>query len=118
MATVALIKDPLFQGMTRPTMLLGVTYEAFVFNFLFSTIVFLGSGNLLSGLVAVPIHLVCFLICLREPRFFGLVKLWLLTSGRTRNRFAWSAASSSPLAYRRNSAIARYLVDAARPVAR
>ena len=118
MATVALVKDPLFQGMTRPTMLLGVTYEAFVFNFLFSTIVFLGSGNLLSELVALPIHLVCFLICLREPRFFGLVKLWLLTSGRTRNRLAWGAASSSSLAYRRTRAPARYLVDTVRVAAR
>lgn len=114
MANATLTKDPLFQGMTRPTMLLGVTYEAFVFNFLFSTIVFLGSGNLLSGLVAIPIHLVSFLICLREPRFFGLVKLWLLTSGRTRNRLVWAAASSSPLAYRRNSALARYRADQVR----
>jgi len=114
MASVHLVKDPLFQGMTRPTMLLGVTYEAFIFNFLFSTVAFLASGHLLSGLVAIPIHLVCFFICLREPRFFGLLKLWLLTSGRTRNRFHWGAASSSPLAYRRASAQALYLADAPR----
>ncbi len=107
-APAAAIKDPLFQGVTRPAMLMGVTYEAFVFNFLFTAIAFLGSGRLSMLLVCLPIHAVCFLVCIRDVRFFGLLGLWLKTSGRNRNRLHWQASSLAPLAGRVS---ARHLAD-------
>jgi type IV secretion system protein VirB3 len=72
--------DPLFVGATRPPMRWGVTYSALLFNMVFSLEVFLLTKNLLTLLLAAPIHGVCVLLCARDARFFDLVLLW----GRTR----------------------------------
>src|SRR5690348_3037267 len=95
----SLTADPLFVGATRPPMRWGVTYMALLFNLVFTMEVFLLTKNLLTLLVAAPIHGVCMLLCARDARFFDLLLLW----GRTRMpallktaRF-WRAASVSPL---------------------
>jgi type IV secretion system protein VirB3 len=92
--------DPLFVGATRPPMRWGVTYSALLFNLIFTLEVFLLTKNLLTLLLAAPIHGVCMLLCARDARYFDLVLLF----GRTRLpallttlRF-WSASSYSPLA--------------------
>ena len=94
-----LIADPLFVGATRPPMRWGVTYSALLFNMVSTMEIFLLTKNLLTLLLAAPIHGVCMLLCARDARFFDLVLLW----GRTRlpcyfttYRF-WRAASYSPL---------------------
>ena len=94
-----LICDPLFVAVTRPPMRWGVTYSALLFNLVFTMEVFLLTRNLLTLLIAVPIHGVCALLCLRDARFFDLMLLW----GRTRllafagNFRFWRASSCSPL---------------------
>ncbi len=91
--------DPLFVAVTRPPMRWGVTFSALLFNLVFTMEVFLFTKNLLTLLIAVPIHGVCALLCLRDARFFDLILLW----GRTRLpayattlRF-WRASSCSAL---------------------
>ena len=98
--TSGLTADPLFVAVTRPPMRWGVTFTALLANLMFTMEAFLLTKNLLTFLIAVPIHGVCALLCLRDPRFFDLVLLW----GRTRLptyvttlRF-WKASSCSPLA--------------------
>ena len=94
-----LIADPLFIGATRPSMLWGVTYSAVMLNAMCIMELFLLSKNLLTLLLAAPIHGVCMLLCARDARFFDLVLLW----GRTRlpallgNLRFWKASSFSPL---------------------
>ena len=94
-----LTADPLFVAVTRPPMRWGVTYSALLFNLVFSMEVFLLTKNLLSLLIAVPIHGICALLCLRDARYFDLILLW----GRTRlpslagNFRVWKASSHSPL---------------------
>ncbi|MGA0572121.1 type IV secretion system protein VirB3 [Variovorax sp. VNK109] len=112
MDKVTLIKDPLFQGVTRPAMLMGVTYEAAVFNFLFTSIGFLGTGSLAMLVICLPIHAVCFAVCARDVRYFGLIALWLKTGGRSRSRMFWGATSLSPTSCRAAAAKARYLPKA------
>lgn len=91
--------DPLFVGATRPPMRWGVTYSAILFNMVFTLEVFLLTKNLLTLLLALPIHGVCMLLCARDARFFDLVLLW----GRTRlpalltTLRYWTASSYSPL---------------------
>jgi type IV secretion system protein VirB3 len=95
-----LTADPLFVGVTRPPMRWGVTYSALLFNLVFTMEVFLLTKNLLVLLIAVPIHGLCALLCMRDARFFDLILLW----GRTRmpaylgNLRFWRANSYSPLA--------------------
>jgi type IV secretion system protein VirB3 len=94
-----LTADVLFVGVTRPPMRWGVTFSALLFNLVFTMEVFLVTKNLLTLLIAVPIHGVCALLCARDARFFDLILLW----GRTRmpaylgNFRIWKASSYSPL---------------------
>lgn len=95
-----LIADPVFLGITRPPMRWGVTYSALLACGLAAIESFLVTRNLLWLGVYVPLHGLCYLACLREPRFFDLLLLW----GRTRgpallaNLRFWRASSYSPLA--------------------
>jgi type IV secretion system protein VirB3 len=92
--------DPLFVAVTRPPMRWGVTFSALLFNLVFTLEVFLFTKNLLTLLIALPIHGVCALLCVRDARFFDL----LILAGRTRlpaylaNARYWRASSVSPLA--------------------
>jgi type IV secretion system protein VirB3 len=94
-----LIADVLFVGATRPPMRWGVTYTAILVNMVFTMETFLLTKNLLTLLLAAPIHGVCMLLCARDARFFDLVFLW----GRTRGPAAfgnlrfWRASSYSAL---------------------
>jgi type IV secretion system protein VirB3 len=94
-----LTADVLFVAVTRPPMRWGVTFSAILFNLVFTMEVFLLTKNLLTLLIAIPIHGVCALLCARDARFFDLVLLW----GRTRmpayfnNFWVWRASSYSPL---------------------
>ena len=75
-----LTADPLFVAVTRPPMRWGVTFSALLFNLVFTMEVFLLTRNLLTLLLAIPIHGICALLCLRDARIFDLILLW----GRTR----------------------------------
>ena len=75
-----LTADALFVAVTRPPMRWGVTFSALLFNLVFTMEVFLLTRNLLTLLLLVPIHGICALLCLRDPRIFDLILLW----GRTR----------------------------------
>src|SRR5690348_9114170 len=75
-----LTADPLFVAVTRPPMRWGVTFSALLFNLVFTMEVFLLTRNLLALLLVIPIHGICALLCLRDPRIFDLILLW----GRTR----------------------------------
>jgi type IV secretion system protein VirB3 len=96
---LGLTADALFVGITRPPMRWGVTYSALLLNAVFTMEVFLLTKNLLTLLIALPIHGICALLCARDARFFDLLLVW----GRTRmpayfgNYRLWRASSHSAL---------------------
>lgn len=95
-----LTADSLFAGLTRPPMRWGVAYEALLLNLVVTMEVFIVTKNLLTLLIAIPIHGICALLCARDPRFFHLMLLWARTRlpaylGTAR---LWRASSYSPLA--------------------
>lgn len=99
MRNEGLTADPLFVGATRPPMRWGVTYGAILLNAVATMIVFLLSKNLLTLLLAVPVHGVCALLCARDVQYFELLHAW----SRTRvpawlgNLGFWQGSSYSPL---------------------
>lgn len=95
MATV----DPLFVGATRPSMILGITYEAFILIVMLTAMVFIGTSNPLYLVVYFPLHIFSYLVCLKDPRQFEHYKLWTETKGKSLNRSYWKAPSSSPLCF-------------------
>jgi len=95
------VLDPLFVGVTRPAMALGVTYSALLINGVMTVEMFLLTKNLLWLLIWFPVHGIFLLVCKNEPRFFDLLMLW----GRTRgpglmsNVRYWKSNSYSPLKF-------------------
>lgn len=94
-----LTADPLFIGVTRPPMRWGVPYAALLLNLVLTMEVFLLTKNLLTLLIAVPIHGVSALLCARDARFFDLLLLWCRTRllAYVANFRYWRASSYSPL---------------------
>lgn len=93
------VADPLFLGVTRPPMRWGVTYSALLLNGMVTVEAFLVTKNLLWLSICIPIHMVCYLLCLHDPRFFDLLILWARTRGPgwLANARWWRANSYSPL---------------------
>lgn len=79
--------DPLFQGLTRPTMILGVSYMYFVVNAIISMITFINLQSFKIILIVAPtMHLLGYLICLKEPRAIELFILKINKGFRCLNR--------------------------------
>lgn len=75
MAGGRLTADPLFQGLTRPPMALGVTYTYFAINAMICMVIFINTKSFLVFPLAGVIHGIGYMLCLKEPR---AVELWLL----------------------------------------
>ena len=89
-------QDILFLGLTRPAMVFGVTYSFLVVNVMGTGLVFIWSANLWALLLGVPIHVVGYVSCLRDPRRFDLWYVWLRYTLPTQTRFFWGANSYRP----------------------
>ncbi len=86
-------RDTLFVALTRPQMFAGVTYSYFVINGVVTTELFLLFKSPWVLLAALIVHLIGYLACLREPRFFDL---WLVKASRcprVRNYAIWRCNS-------------------------
>lgn len=91
--------DALAVGLTRPAMRWGVPYPALMLNLIASVEALVWTKNLLWVLICIPIHGICYLVCLKDPRSFELLLLWLRTTANNlvATRGYWSASSYSPL---------------------
>ena len=88
-----LTRDPLFVGLTRPQMFAGVTYSFFIINAAVTTEIFLISKSFLALPVALVIHMIGYLACLREPRIFDLWITKVSRTPRVRNWQFWGCNS-------------------------
>ena len=89
-------RDTVFGALTRPQMFAGVTYSYFVLNAIVTVELFLITKSFWSLLAAAVLHVVGYMGCLREPRFFDL---WLVRAGRCprlRSAAFWRCNSYSP----------------------
>lgn len=69
---MALVRYAIHRSLTRPQMFGGVTYSFFIINAAVTTEVFLITKNFLALPVALLIHAIGYITCLREPRVFDL----------------------------------------------
>lgn len=102
-----LLADPLFVGLTRPTMIGGVTFQGIMLNMMITTGVFMVTKNPLHLGVALPIHAVFYGICAHDPRAFELLGLWFRTKFDNQLsrwfRPYWKASSYTPLPFKERS---------------
>ena len=88
--------DPVFLGMTRPPMALGVTFSSFVLNVVATTIAFLATSDLRAFLLFFPVHGLAYLLCLRDPRIFDLLFVRAAKTPPIPNAGFWRAKSYAP----------------------
>ena len=89
-------RDTLFVALTRPQMFAGVTYSFFVVNGVIAAELFLIFKSLWVLAIALVIHGVGVVMCLREPRIFDL---WIAKVSRcpqVRNHAIWRCNSYRP----------------------
>lgn len=91
-----LTRDTVFVALTRPQMLAGVTYNFFILNGILATELFLIFKSPWTIAVALIVHLVGVLLCLREPRFFDLWITRVSRCPRVRNHALWKCNSYRP----------------------
>ena len=93
---VHLDRDPVFAALTRPQMFAGVTYSYFVLNAVVTIELFLITKSFWALAAALVLHLVGYIACLKEPRFFDLWLVKVSRCPRVRNYRFWRCNSYSP----------------------
>lgn len=90
--------SPLFLALTRPIMVAGVTYDFMVINTMITTLAFLATGNLLMFLIGMPIHMVGYVMSLKDPHIFSLLSVALSKHGNAHalNKKFWGCNSYTP----------------------
>jgi type IV secretion system protein VirB3 len=91
-----LASDPVFAALTRPQMIGGVTYSYAVFNLIVTLEAFLITKSFWILLVSPAIHIVGYVGCLNEPRFFDLWITRVRECPRVRNFSFWRLNSYQP----------------------
>lgn len=89
--------DPLFVGLTRVPVVMGVPYAAFIVEVMVAGLINIIVGNPLYMLLVLPIHAVLYLVSIKDPGVFAEIAVWFKTNGRCLNKGFWGAASFSPL---------------------
>ena len=92
----SLDRDTLFVGLTRPQMFAGVTYSLFVANVVIATELFLIFKSLWVIALALLLHGLGVLLCLREPRIFDLWLARVSKCPRIKNHGVWGCNSYRP----------------------
>jgi type IV secretion system protein VirB3 len=94
--TTPIKHEPVFVALTRPQMFAGVTYSYFIANAVIAAEFFLIFKSFWALGVALVIHLIGVMLCLREPRFFDLWITRMSRCPRVKNHEAWGCNSYRP----------------------
>jgi len=89
-------RDILFVALTRPQMFAGVTYSFFIINMVLAVELFLVFKSFKVLLIALVMHAIGALLCLREPRFFDLWIARVSKCPRVKNYRLWRCNSYRP----------------------
>lgn len=71
-STGTLSADPLFVGLTRPTLVLGVSTSFAMLNMMIFVVIFIQTSSFKILPLAFAIHMVGYILCFKEPRFMEL----------------------------------------------
>ncbi|MDP3704611.1 MAG: VirB3 family type IV secretion system protein [Legionellaceae bacterium] len=85
---------PLFNALTRPAMVAGVTFEYHMLNLMVSMCLFIGLSPL-YGLVFFPLHVFGWMVCRYDLHFFTICAKWLRLP-QVRNKSIWRVRAYEP----------------------
>jgi type IV secretion system protein VirB3 len=69
----SLKSDPLFVGLTRPPLFLGVSMSFAMLNIFACMLYYVQTSDLKSVLIGCVLHLIGYIICFKEPLFIELI---------------------------------------------
>lgn len=72
MSNGSLSVDPLFVGLTRPTLIFGVSIAYAMLNMMICTIWFINTSNFTIMPIGLIVHGIGYMACFKEPRFVEL----------------------------------------------
>lgn len=87
--------DPLFLGLTRPPLLFGVSYTFAALNGMVSLLAFILTNQFFYLFILLPgLHMVGWMICIKEPRAIELFIARTSKCNVCRNRYYHSGTNS------------------------
>ena len=89
-------RTPVFRALTQPQMFAGVTFSFFIINGVITTEAFLITRSFWAFAVALVVHAIGYLACLREPRIFDLWLTKVSRCPRVKNWRRWRCNSYAP----------------------
>ncbi|MBM7070724.1 VirB3 family type IV secretion system protein [Shewanella sp. 202IG2-18] len=89
-------QDPLIVAMTRPAMKWGVTLDGLIVGAGIVAVLMIATKSPFTLLLYLPIHALMYGLCLRDPRIFRLLYLWLNTKAKSVCWRYFNTASASP----------------------
>ncbi|MDC7676575.1 type IV secretion system protein VirB3 [Asticcacaulis machinosus] len=91
-----LVKAPIFRALTQPQMVGGVTYSYLIINGVVTMEFFLITRSFWAFGIALLVHVIGYLACLREPRIFDLWLTKVSKCPRIKNYRFWRCNSYKP----------------------
>ena len=89
-------EDPLYQGMTRDAMVLGVTLDCFVLEVIVWSIAFLVTRSFWVLPATALFHLLCFWKCMDDADYFSIWWNRFALTGKGANKGVWGGNSYDP----------------------
>lgn len=93
---IKLTTHTIFGALTRPAMSAGVTFEYHGINLAVSVGTFIAAGNLLYGLMFIPLHAFGWLVCRYDMHFFTLMSKRFFKLPRIPNQSTWGVRAYEP----------------------
>ncbi|MDX1924634.1 MAG: VirB3 family type IV secretion system protein [Rickettsiaceae bacterium] len=87
------MNDPLFVGLTRPTLIGGVSLPFFMVNMMITGCFYIYSTSVKVVFVAIGVHIVGVIICFKEPRLIELFINRASKCNKCPNKFYYGANS-------------------------
>ena len=95
MSNGVLKTDPLFVGLTRPTMIFGVSITYAMLNIMICCMYFINTSDFSIVILAAFVHAIGYLACFKEPRFMELYIIKLNKCNQCPNQSYYGANSYS-----------------------
>jgi type IV secretion system protein VirB3 len=86
--------DPLFVGLTRPTMIFGVSFKMFFLNFFIAMFFYIQVPGLKVVFLGLILHVVSYILCFQEPLFLELYMMKWSNFLKCKNKAFFNGANS------------------------
>lgn len=95
-STPGVTADHLFVGLTRPTTMFGVPFNAFLINAVAAMCIFMVMKNPLYLAIGLPTHFILRAISADNPRVFAEMAAWVRVNAKCDTGKFWGAVSFAP----------------------